>query len=233
VDSLTLSAVIVASRPGALHVLPGDAQTESLQPIKNYRGIVFSDFGDAAARSYFSYLHGATLQIGSPSKIKTAARNQDVDAILESISTSQRSPLMLLLAFAASLEPPKSQSQNSAYLSRFILYRTICSLSPERKVTDLLERSHTLVSLDPFIQAIERLLRCYAMALRMLTHSALVSCSHLMPAQMLSLFGSEVSSALSKDVTFLSRQLGISAPTENTPLLPHLLQQVYYCFRSQ
>jgi len=225
-------------------------QLESLPMLKNYKGINFSTMSNQSATDYLTFL------LDTADSAPTAARNSSLPAASPLIANSpsqaahtksettkvilasipgHKTPLMLLLAFAAYLQASERQATDSAQqLSRFMLYRTICSTSCERKLKEALERSSAKdeladseAPLDPdLLKTLERLLTCYAMSIRLLPASQLARLGCGLEEQARLLFGGDAAPQLEADAKRLSELLGVKADAPQIPFLPYLLQKV-------
>ena len=230
--TIIVRSLIVSTRPGALYRAPAQKELpldklETLPVLDSYKGITFSPLSDKAASDYLEYLFKCTHSLPTVANI-----HLKIKSIMSSIS-GQKSPLMLLLAFAAQL-----QATSDAHLSRFLLYSRICSASCQRKLKDCLEISPTrdeLASVDWQLEQhqrlagrLERLLTCYAVAVRMLPFSTLAKCQCSLEAQMSLLFGPEAGPELEKDAKELLSALGIEIVSSEVPCFSFLLQKVYF-----
>ena len=221
IHSIPLNSLVIASKPGAFSSKLG-AYSNSSSSLKNYRGVIFSPLSDVVSRNFFAFLFKAI----DANPRKPANKEADIESLMNSLSSVQRSPLILLLAFSAF--QGNLIENSSDYLSRFMLYRKIHRTTCDRKITEALVRTNTLCTTEPFVKALDRLLSFYAMALRMLSRSSRRNL--LQSFSMQYLFGLEVAIELEKDISFLAEQLAISFPVEDASRLPYLLQTVDYYF---
>ena len=194
--------------------------------LNSYKGITFSPLSDKSASDYLEHLFKSTHSLHTVTNT-----HLNIKSIISSIP-GQKSPLMLLMAFAAQL-----QVTSGTHLSRFLLYSRICSASCQRKLKDCLEISSTryeLASADWQLEqhqhlagCLERLLTCYAVAIRMLPFATLAKCPCSLEAQMSVLFGPVAGPELEQDAKELLSKLGIESVCSEVPLFPYLLQKVF------
>jgi hypothetical protein len=133
------------------------------------------------------------------------------------------------------------------HLSRYLLYQKICYTSYEVKLIRCLsswssKNISTSTQLDPeilakdmststqldpeLLETLERLVSCYAIAIRLLPASKLARLGCGLEEQARLLFGGDAAPQLEADAKRLSELLGVKADAPQIPFLPYLLQKV-------
>lgn len=174
---LRLSWVVVSTRPGALFEKSEQGIVDR-PVVRDLNGLQLVPYNDAGAERYLMSLCTASQLFEKRDPVEHCR-------MLRNAITEDRSPLLLLLAFAASVDhmladSKENQNQSAAqFSSRYQLYLSICTTAVSRKILErLTARNPTKDAVQyvsgrhkemftKLINAVDRLLAFYAIAIRL------------------------------------------------------------------